>query len=110
MNAPAPDAGLDDLILRLSSDAPGARRVAILDLIALSIRDPRASAALESHLPNEHDERAALLVIRHLASAGRRGAMPRLLAMYQDRGTPVAIAHAAILAHDSLAAMSAPGH
>ena len=83
--------------------------MAILDLIALSTRDRRAGAALESHLPHEHDERAALLIIRHLASAGRRAAMPRLLAMYHNRETPVAIAHAAILAHDVLAGMSAPG-
>ena len=35
---------------------------------------------------------------------GSRGAMPVLLGLYTDRGTPVRVAHAAILAHDAMAA------
>jgi len=99
-------AGLDELIARLSWKDAGARRVAILDLIALS--DPGADAALLAHLPGEQDERAAIHIIRRLAAAGRSASMrstsmPLLLKLYENRATPVAIAHAAILAHDTLA-------
>ena len=94
-------AGLDELIARLSWKDAGARRVAILDLITLS--DPGADAALLAHLPGEQDERAAIHIIRRLAAAGRSAPMPLLLKLYENRATPVAIAHAAILAHDTLA-------
>ena len=94
----------DTLAARLSSAEPGARRVAILDLMAESASDDRATAALLSHLPRERDDRAAILIIRHFARAGAHAAMPTLLSMYLDPATPAAAAHAAINAHDALAA------
>ena len=90
---------------RLGSDSPGARRVAILDLIRSS--DPRTAAAFLSRLPRETDERAALLMIRHLGAHAGPEAMPVLRSLYNEPRTPVAIAHAAITEHDRIAARTA---
>jgi hypothetical protein len=88
-------------VTRLDSPDAGVRRVAIHDLIAQSRTDPQANRLMLDRLPKERDEKAALLLVRHLA--GVREAMPALLGLYLDRGTPVRVAHAAILAHDAMA-------
>lgn len=93
---------LEELSARLLSSPTSARRIAIFDLIRLSADDPRAAAALLSHLPGETDEKSALAIIRHLADACRAEAIPILWRLYEDRTTPVRIAHAAIIAHDRL--------
>lgn len=90
----------EELVARLGSSEAGARRVAVHDLIALG--DARITPALAQRLGRETDEKAALLMIRYLARVGARESAPVLLGLYQDRGTPVRIAHAAILAHDAL--------
>lgn len=87
---------------RLSWDEAGARRVAVLDLIALTAKEPEATRLLLEHLPRERDERAALLIIRHLGRRGGREALPVLWALYAQRETPVRIAHAAVVEHDRL--------
>ena len=92
----------EELVARLASSESGVRRIAVHDLIGLS--DARVPTILVEHVGRETDERAAVLIIRHLARAGAREAGPVLLGLYADRGTPVRIAHAAILAHDALAA------
>lgn len=91
---------LSELQTRLESSDAGVRRVAILDLIAR--RD--AGAILITHLARERDERAALLIIRHLERVPDAAAMPVLLGLYNRRETAVRIAHAAILAHDRIEA------
>lgn len=100
----APAANLDTLISRLSLPDAGPRRTAILDLIALAASDPSAADALFNHLPLETDERAALLIIRHLLAHADRRALPALWSLYDRPGTPVRIAHAAIVAHDTIIA------
>jgi hypothetical protein len=97
-------ADVDTLRARLASTEPGARRIAILDLIASARHDERAIPALLDHLPRETDERAALLVIRHLGAAAGTGALRPLWALYARRETPVRIAHAAIIEHDRILA------
>jgi hypothetical protein len=93
----------EEIVGRLGSADAGARRVAIHDLIGVAAHEPRANEVLLGHLAREPDEKAALLIIRHLAHAGARETMPALLRMYQDRRTPARVAHAAIVAHDTLA-------
>jgi HEAT repeat protein len=92
---------LATVVARLASPDPSVRRLAIHDLIAAT--DADANGALLAHLPSETDERAALLIIRHAAASRLFAAMPVLMGLYGDRRTPVRIAHAAILAHDTLA-------
>lgn len=88
-----------DALARLAHNAPGVRRVAVLDLAP----DPRAHPALIERLAVERDERTAILIVRALAERGGPEAMPALWRLYADAGTPVRVAHAAILAHDSIA-------
>lgn len=90
------------LVGRLGAAEPGARRVAVLDLIRLADADPRATAALLEHVPRETDERAAILIVRHLGRARHRPAKALLKGLYDDARTPVRLAHAAILAHDAI--------
>jgi hypothetical protein len=97
-------ATLTELVERLAWSEAGARRVAILDLIRLSENDPEATGVLLQHLTRERDERAGILIVRHLGVAAGLGALPALWALYQDRATPVVLAHAAILAHDTIEA------
>lgn len=99
--APTP-APLETLVARLSWPDAGARRVAILDLIALSASDTRATRALLDHLAAETDERAALHIIRHLGHSAHAPALPTLWALYAQRATPAPIAHAAITEHDRI--------
>lgn len=95
-------AGFEELVARLGSPEPGVRRVAVHDLSTRD--DSRVFGALLVHLAREQDEKTAVLVIRSLARARVRRAMPVLLGLYQNPSTPVRVAHAAILAHDALAA------
>ncbi len=92
----------EELVERLRSAEPGVRRVAVHDLIALG--EGRVVGVLVEHLAWEGDEKAAVLVVRCLARAGAREAMPALLGLYRNPRTPVRVAHAAILAHDGLMA------
>jgi hypothetical protein len=96
VNAP----GIGTLRERLEWAQAGARRVAILDLIGAGT--PEAARALLDHLPRETDERAALLIIRHLGRIGGREALPALWVLYERRATPVRVAHAAIVEHDRI--------
>ena len=95
---------VSDQVSRLGAREAGARRVAILDLIAA--KSLEADEALLRHLESERDERAAILIIRHLGDAGRIEAarvMPVLWKLYEDRQTAVRIAHAAVVVHDRMA-------
>lgn len=95
-------AALAELVGRLGRDDAGARRVAILDLIRLAGSEAGATAALLERLPRERDERAGVLIVRHLGNVGGPEALPALWGLHQDRATPVLLAHAAILAHDTI--------
>lgn len=92
-----------EVVARLASPEAGVRRLAIHDLVARSGSDPAVMPALLRHLPREPDEKAAGFIIAHAAAAGAREASPVLLAMYEDRRTPVRTAMAAIRAHDAMA-------
>jgi hypothetical protein len=87
---------------RLSRPEVGARRVAVLDLVRLSRADAEALGALAAHVESERDERAAVLIVRHLGAARFAGARAALRRLYDDRSTPVRVAHAAIVAHDAI--------
>ena len=87
---------------RLADERPGVRRLAVLDLIAAADADPSIDGLLLEHLERERDERAAAAIVRRLARARYRPARPLLWRLYADRSTPVALAHAAILAHDAI--------
>lgn len=87
---------------RLAHADAGVRRLAVHDLARMAAADPQATDALLAHLPRETDERAAMLIIGHLAAARHAPAMPCLKALYDDRRTPARPAHAAILAHDAI--------
>jgi len=87
---------------RLEHSDAAVRRTAILDLARLGDRDPAASVTLLDHLPRETDERARVLIARHLGAVRYIPAKPALWALYADRSTPVRVAHAAVLAHDQI--------
>jgi hypothetical protein len=90
---------------RLAEADAGVRRVAIMDLIRLAADEvlaARANAALLAHLPRETDEKAAILIVRQLGRAAFVPAQAALQGMYDDRGVPARLAHAAILAHDQI--------
>lgn len=119
-------AGFDELVGRLASDAVAVRRVAVLDLIRLGERAgesggdaccapgvSRVAAALADHLPRETDEKALIAAIRHVGRAGYSPASGTLWALYADRSTPARVAHAAVIAHDTIASRETgrqPGH
>lgn len=91
---------------RLRHASPSVRRIAILDALCAQ---PPALAELLTHAEHEHDERAALLIVRGVIAAHERGAPLNLphaqatLARLRDHpATPPALAHAALLAHDTL--------
>ena len=91
-----------ELVARLEGADAGARRVAILDLIALAGHDPGAGSVLLAYLDRESDERAALLIIRHVGKVAGREALPVLWRLQERRQTPARIAHAAIVEHDRI--------
>lgn len=97
-----PAGGLATLMARLGAPEAGARRVAVLDLIRLTDREPAATAALLDHLPRETDERAAILIVRHLGRVRHGPARGLLKGLYDDLRTPARLAHASILAHDAI--------
>jgi len=96
---------LDDLLERLHDDRSGVRRVAVLDL-AKRVDGPdraRVLDALASRLgAGEPDEKAALAIIGVLDAAGHVPAREVLWRLYEDRTTPIRVAHAGVLAHDRL--------
>lgn len=90
---------VDELAARLKSPDAKVRRVAAIDLASAG---EAGLSVLLAHLPEEADEKAALLIIRRLGEA-RFGAAPAVLArLRDDAGTPVKIYHAAVLAHDAI--------
>jgi hypothetical protein len=91
----------DELVARLASAEAGVRRVAVHDLIARG--DEASLRALAEHLGRERDEKAALLIARHLRKSGFSDAAPALLALYLDPSAPARAAVEAIRAHDELA-------
>jgi HEAT repeat protein len=90
---------VDELAARLKSPDAKVRRVAAMDLGAAG--DAGLSVLLE-HLPGEADEKAALLIIRKMGEARHGPALPVLARLRDDRGTPVRVYHAAVLAHDRI--------
>lgn len=90
---------IDGPLSRLSHPDAGVRRIAVLDLA----REPAAQAALIDRLGVERDERTAILIIRGLGERGDAAAMRVLWNLYADAATPVRVAHAAVLAHDTIA-------
>jgi hypothetical protein len=90
---------MHDPLPRLSHADPGVRRIAVLDLA----RDTASNPALIDRLAVERDERTAILIIRALEERGGVAAMPALWNLYSETTTPVRVAHAAILAHDTIA-------
>lgn len=93
---------------RLTDPRPAVRRIAIMDML----RDAGESGltALLTHLPRETDERAALLIVRTCAERTYQPARPVLAQLRDNPAASAAVAHAALLAHDSLevAALPAP--
>jgi hypothetical protein len=97
-----PAAGPAELIARLELADAGARRVAILDLISRGPADADGRSGLLAHLPREPDERAAGLIVGAMERWGAAAALPALMSLYRDPGTPVRTAIAAIRAHDAI--------
>lgn len=91
----------------LSHPKPGVRRAAILTLAAGG-PDAGHDAALLVRLTLEPDNLARIRIVRALAARGCQSARPALWGLYADAATPVELAHAAILAHDRLAAAAEP--
>jgi hypothetical protein len=84
---------------RLKSADPRVRRIAAMDLARAGEAGLRV---LLEHLPGEADERCAILIIRALGEA-RFGPAREVLARLRDDPTmPVAVYHAAVLAHDRI--------
>ncbi len=94
--------GLDELAARLRSPEAPVRRIAVLDLVRLANDRPEATAALAAHLRVETDEKSRIAIVRHLGHVRHAPSKADLWALYADRGTPARVAHAAILAHDTI--------
>ncbi|MCC6661452.1 MAG: hypothetical protein IT437_11260 [Phycisphaerales bacterium] len=90
---------------RIDHRDPGVRRVAVLDLAP----DPATHRALIERLLIERDERTAVLICRQLGAHADAAVMATLWGLYADSTTPVRIAHAAVLAHDTIAGRSRSG-
>jgi hypothetical protein len=88
--------------LRLAEPEAAVRRIAILDLVRLAAKSDGVNAALLEHLQREPDEKAAIVIVRHLGQVGFGAARPVLKALYDTLATPPRLAHAAILAHDRI--------
>lgn len=106
---PQPEPGvaffLPQLIERLTHPTPGVRRVAILDLLRSPLTPDAARLAADTlarAIPTEPDEPTRLAMIRCLGRIGSSPEMGVLASIRDDRATPVALAHAATLAHDSI--------
>lgn len=103
MNATsAPETPLDQLRARAGDERVGVRRIAVADLERAAATDPTAPKLVLEIALRDADEKARVLAIRALARLGYHPACPDLLALYQERSTPAPVAHAAILAHDTI--------
>ena len=89
-----------ELAARLTSALPGVRRIAVHDLIRRG--DPAALQVLADHAPIETDERAALLIVRHLS--GIADSREALLRVYESPLVPACAAVEAIRAADARSA------
>ena len=90
---------VDELAARLKSPDAKVRRVAVMDLAAAGAE---GLAVLVEHLPGERDEKAAILSVRRLGEARFGPALGALARVRDDAQTPVALYHAAVLAHDRI--------
>jgi hypothetical protein len=100
----AGNAEIEVLRSRLLLTEPGARRVAILDLVRRE--EPAALAALAEHLPRERDERGLLMMIERLRAARFAPAAVALRALYENAATAGAVAVMAARAADEIGAGS----
>lgn len=97
-----PVGSAERLRARVSDDRVGVRRIAVADLERASASDPGAAELILQIALGDSDEKARILAIRALARIGYEPAMADLLGLYTERSTPAAVAHAAILAHDTI--------
>lgn len=100
---------MPQLIERLSHPSAAVRRIAVLDLRELPLASEQAldvADALTVAIRVEPDEPTRIALIRALARIGGPQHQPHLAALRDDPATPVAVAHAAILAHDAILARS----
>lgn len=93
-------------LARLHDPRPAVRRIAIMDIL----RDGGESglSTLLAHLPQESDERAALLIVRTCAERNHQPAGPILAQLRDNAAAPPPVAHAALLAHDALEVAARP--
>jgi hypothetical protein len=98
----AGEAGVEVLRSRLLLAEPGARRVAIMDLVRRG--EPSALEALAEHLPRERDERGLLMMIERLRAARFAPAAAALRALYENASTAGAVAVMAARAADEIGA------
>ena len=100
---------LPQLIERLSHPSAGVRRIAVLDLRERPLTSEQSLAvadALAGAILAEPDDPTRIALIRALAPIGSPQHQPPLAALRDDPATPVAVAHAATLAHDAILARS----
>ncbi|MBS0195229.1 MAG: hypothetical protein JSR77_00565 [Planctomycetes bacterium] len=89
------------LVERLRHADPRVRRIAAMDLAARA-RSAECLRAVQTLLPGEADESAAVTLIRLLQAARFAPAWSTLDGLRNNQGTTVRVAHAATLAADEI--------
>lgn len=96
---------IEQYIQRLGHTAPGVRRIAALDLLRSPVTPeatPLVGDALVAAINREQDLATRLALVRALGHLGGDRHRPALAQLRALPGTPPDLAHAAILAHDSI--------